>query len=216
MAELQITGIEPVKRKKGWFELVTRGRPPFLIDEETIYKNGLKAGDIISDPKWKKIKSESDLAWLKYKGMQILSRRMLSERDLRRKLSAERKPPATTDEALADLKRYGFYDDARYAAAFVRSQMARGVKSRLYLKKKLWEKGISEAIAGEILASELAEFDELSAVMELAEKKYGALRGLPKDRARSRLINFLRGKGFSWDVIREAVDRVASDESEES
>lgn len=215
MAELLIAGIEPVKRTKGWFELVIRGKPPFYIDQETLYRNNLKVGDIISEPKWKQIKSEADLAWLKYKGMQILSRRMLSERDLRRKLAAERKPQAVTDEAMADLKRFGFYDDSQFAAAFIRSQMAHGVKSKLYLKKKLWEKGIGEDVATEALGSELGEFDELSAVAQLARKKYKTLQNLPKEKARSRLINFLRGRGFSWDIIRHAIDAVAGEERDE-
>lgn len=207
MAELLITGIEPVKRKKGWFELAIKGKPPFFIDEETLVKNGLRISDIISESKFKRIKDDSDLAWLKYRGIQILSRRMISERDLRRKLSAERKSTDLRDKALDQLKSYGFYDDSKYAAAFIRSQMARGVKSKLYLKKKLWEKGIGEEIATEAMKTELAEFDEKSAVAALAAKKYRTLRDLPSDKARSRLINFLRGKGFSWDIIRSAIDK---------
>lgn len=216
MAEFVVAGIVPVKRKKGWFELDTKGRPPFLIDEETIVKNGLLVGELISEAKWKRIKDEADFAWLKYRGTQILSRRMISERDLRRKLSAERKSPALLDEAMTLLKRYGFYDDSIYAAAIVRSQMARGVKSKLFLKKKLWEKGIGEEIAKQVMAAELSEFDETSAVTELTRKKYRSLKNLPSDKARSRLINFLRGKGFSWDVIKKAVDETMSEEEDYS
>lgn len=215
MAELIIAGIEPVKRVKGWFELRIKGKPPFLIDEETIYKNSLRVGDIVSDARLQRVMQHSDLAWLKHRGMQILSRRMISERDLKRKLSAARKSPATRDEAMAHLKRYGFYDDSRYAAAFIRSQMARGVKSRLYLKQKLWEKGIDKEIAERAIETELESFDEESAVMELAKKKFKSLRHLPMDKARNRLISFLRGKGFSWDIINSAVKSVFTNETED-
>jgi len=194
---LVIAGIEPVKRGKGWFELRIKGKPPFFIDEETVYKNGLRAGDVISDARLQRVKQQADLAWLKHRGMQILSRRMISERDLGRKLSAERKSPAIIDEAMAQLKGYGFFDDSRFAAAFVRSQMARGVKSRLYLKQKLWEKGIDKEIADRVIETELEGFDEEAAVMELAKKKFRSLKRLPTDKARNRLISFLRGKGLS-------------------
>ncbi len=215
MAELVIAGIEPVKRVKGWFELRIKGKPPFLIDEETIYKNSLRVGDIISGASFQRINQHADLAWLKHKGMQILSRRMISERDLRRKLSAERKPPAIRDEAMAQLKRYGFFDDSRYAAALIRSQMSRGVKSRLYLKQKLWEKGIDKEIAEPAIETELEGFDEKDAVMELAKKKLRSLKRLPADKTRNRLISFLRGKGFSWDTINSAVKTVLANESED-
>lgn len=216
MAELLIAGIEPVKRVKGWFELKIKGKPPFLIDEETAYKNSLRAGGIISDAHLQRVMQQADLAWLKYKGMQILSRRMISEKDLRRKLSAERRSPAIRDEAMAQLKRYGFFDDSRYAAAFIRSQMARGVKSRLYLKQKLWEKGIDKEIAERAIETELEGFDEKDAVMELAKKKLRSLKRLPADKTRNRLISFLRGKGFSWDTINSTVKTVLANESEDS
>lgn len=215
MAELLIAGIEPVKRVKGWFDLTIMGKPPFLIDEETIYKNSLRVGDIVSDARLQRVKQQAELAWLKYRGMQILSRRMISEKDLRRKLSTERKSPAIRDEAMAQLKRYGFYDDIRYAAAFIRSQMARGVKSRLYLKQKLWEKGIDKEIAERAIETELEGLDEETAVMELAKKKFKSLRHLPIDKARNRLISFLKGKGFSWDTINSAVKSVLANEAEE-
>ncbi len=215
MAELLIAGIEPVKRKKGWFELTIKGKPPFLIDEETIYKDSLRVGDIISDARFQRINQHADLAWLKHRGMQILSRRMISERDLTRKLSAERKSPAIRDEAMAQLKRYGFFDDSRYAAALIRSQMSRGVKSRLYLKKKLWEKGIDKEIAEPAIETELEGFDEKDAVLELAKKKLRSLKRLPADKTKNRLISFLRGKGFSWDTINSAVKTVLANESED-
>jgi regulatory protein len=215
LAENLIVEIEPAKRKKGWFELKIRGRPPFLIDEETIFRNGLKAGDIISDPRLRSMKEEADLAWLKYRGMQILSRRMLSERDLRRKLSDERKPAELRDKAMSKLKEYGFYDDSIYAAAYIRSQMAHGIKSRLYLKKKLWEKGISQEISDSVIDKEFESFDEESAVRELASKKLRTLSNLPPEKARNRLVNFLRNRGFSWDLIRDAVDEAMARERED-
>jgi regulatory protein len=216
LAENLIVEIEPAKRKKGWFELKISGKPPFLIDEETVFRNGLKAGDIISDSRLRRVKEEADLAWLKHRGMQILSRRMLSERDLRRKLSAERKPAELRDKAMSKLKEYGFYDDSVYAAAYTRSQLARGIKSRLYLKKKLWEKGIPREISESAIDKELEGIDEESAVRELASKKLRTLSNLPPDKAKNRLVSFLRNKGFSWDLIRNVVALVMDQRRENS
>ena len=83
MAEQIVTGLEPVRRKKGWFELTVKGKPPFYIDEETIYKNSLKVGLIFSESRLKQVKEEADKAWLKHRALDILSRRMISEREPR-------------------------------------------------------------------------------------------------------------------------------------
>ena len=206
MAEYIITGLEPVKRKKGWFELYVRGKPPLFVNEETILKYDLAVGLIFSEAKIKKINNDSDLAWIKYRALQILNRRMISERDLRKKLAIERKPASAVTDVLAQLKGYGFVDDFKYAGAYIRSQLNRGAKSRLYLKKKLWEKGINAEIAAASIEEELGEYDETGAVIKLARKKYKTLQKLPPDKAKNRLINFLKGRGFGWDTIRAALD----------
>ncbi len=215
MAEHIITGLEPVKRKKGWFELVTKDGPPFYIDEETLYKNELSIGRILSEARLKQIKENADIAWLKFRSLQIISRRMISERDLKRKLSSERKPSATRDSAITWLKSFGYIDDHKYAGACIRSQLSRGGKSRLYLRKKLREKGISMEIAEEALDLELKEYDEISVVIELAKKKQRTLRNLPPLKAKQKLINFLRGKGFNWEAINKAAAVVINNEENE-
>jgi regulatory protein len=214
MAEYIVTGLEPVKRKKGWFELFIKDKPPLFVNEEVILTYDLAVGFIFSDAKLKKIKIDSDLAWVKYRAMQILNRRIISERDLRIKLSAERRSAAVVSEVLTQLKEYGFVDDLKYAGAYIRSQLSRGAKSKLYLKKKLWEKGINAEIALTAMNQELEEYDETGAVIELARKKYKTLQKLPPDKAKNRLISYLKGRGFGWDTIRATLENVINNKED--
>jgi regulatory protein len=204
VAEHIVTGLEPVKRKKGWFELNVKGKPPFYIDEETIYKNSVGVGEILSESRLKQIKEQSDRAWLKYRAFQILSRRTLPERELRRKLSAERRPAALRDEVLSWLKEYGYINDFQYACSYIRSQMSGGGRSRLYLKKKLFEKGINGETSELALNSELAEYDEEAIALELSRKKMKSLKDDKPLKAKQRLAAFLRSRGFGWDAINKA------------
>ena len=163
-------------------------------------------GEVLSEAALRKVKDEADIAWLKARGIQALSRRMISERDLRRKLTEEGRPKQLRDDVIAHLTRYGLLDDHKFAAALVRSQLAHGPRSRLYLKQKLREKGVSDEIAQEAIETEYAEFDEIGAVKEMAVKKYKTVKHLPPQQARGRVINFLRGRGFPWETIRKAID----------
>jgi len=214
VAELIITGLEPVKRKKGWFELNPKGKPPFYIDEETIYKNSLRVGDILSESRLKQIKEQADRAWLKYRAFQILSRRMVPERELRRKLAAERRSPALRDEVMLWLQRYGYVDDYKFACSCIRSQISRGGRSRLYLKKKLFEKGINGDISELALDTELVNYDEDSIVLELSRKKLKTLKGETPIKAKQKLTAFLRGRGFGWDSINKAVSTLSNNNPE--
>jgi len=104
MAEYIVTGLEPVKRKKGWFEMSIKNKPPLFVNEEIILKHDLAIGLIFSEASLKRIGQSSDIEWLKYRAMQILNRRMISERDLKQKLSAERRPKQARDEVINKLK----------------------------------------------------------------------------------------------------------------
>jgi len=205
MANYQIISLEPLKRRRNWHEIIFSGMEPLAIDDETIYRFSLKAGATVSESDYKKIKDAADLAYLKDKGMKIISRRMISERDLRRKLSAERRPANIRDAAVESLLKYGFIDDASYAAAYIRSQIAQGPKSKLYLKKKLWQRGIAAETAEKAIAAELDGYDIKESVRELARKKYKSLSRQSPEKARVKLINFLKGKGFGWEIIKYAI-----------
>jgi len=214
VADYLITSLNQA-RPKGWFELVVEGRPPFFIDAEAILRHSLRTGDTISEAKFRKIREEGDIAWLKYRAMQILSRRMISERDLRRKLSEERRPKDIREAVISQLKGYGFLDDMQFATSFVHTQMAHGPKSRPYLKKKLFEKGIYDPLATEAISRQLEGFDEKAAVKAIAEKKYKTVKHLPPQKAKLRVVNFLKSRGFSWGAIRDAIAEIFEDRGSE-
>ncbi len=210
MSDYVIASLNEAK-PKGWFELVIMGRPPLFIDAETVVRNSLRAGAIVTESQLRNVREEGDIAWLKHRGMQALSRRMISERDLLRKLSEERRQKAIRERVIAQLKEYGLLDDMQYATTFVRSQMARGPKSRLYLKKKLFEKGIYDPLATAAIDKQLEDFDEKAAVKAIAEKKYKTVRHLPPKQAKLRVVNFLKSRGFPWSAIKDAIDGIFAD-----
>jgi regulatory protein len=211
---LLIRGLEPTK-PKGWFELRVEGGPPFLVDGEIVLRHSLKTGDELSEGLYNSIRNEADIAWLKSRAMAILARRMISERDLRRKLSDERRPQAAREEVISLLKNYNLIDDAKYAESFVRTQVAHGPESKLYLKKKLRQKGIDDETAQNAIEAQFENFDEVAAVKKIASKKYKTVKHLPPQKARARVINFLRGRGFSWDIIKQAIADLFSGRAED-
>lgn len=218
MADLVINNIESAK-PRGWFLLQVTDKPSLLVNEEIVFKYSLRAGLAIAESFYWKIKREADINWLKAKGQQILARRMVSERDLRRKLTEEHRPKAVREEVIAQLREYGFINDAQYASSYIRSQLLKSPKSKLFLKKKLWEKGINPEIAEAAIDAEMEEVDEVAGVRALAEKKYKTLQHLPSRQAKTRLINFLRSRGFKWDTIKAAIEgiidgEIATDEME--
>ncbi len=94
----------------------------------------------------------------------------------------------------------GYLDDARYAAAFVRSSVSRG-RGPQRIGYELREHGVDDAIASQALAE--ADVDWHALACEQRIKKFG--REIPADyKERARQSRFLAGRGFYTDAIKAA------------
>src|SRR5205823_6007716 len=78
--------------------------------------------------------------------LRILGYRFNSEAELRRKLRAKRFDDATISETLARLRDEKWLDDERFAAAFVRTRVQKGI-GRLRIRRELMAVGIDDDVA---------------------------------------------------------------------
>ncbi|MGB5600688.1 MAG: regulatory protein RecX [Thiothrix litoralis] len=107
---------------------------------------------------------------------------------------------ASLDQVLDKLQDMGYLDDARYAAAFIRSSISRG-RGAQRISYELREHGVDNAIASQALAE--ADVDWHVLASEQREKKFG--REIPADyKERARQSRFLAGRGFYTDAIKAA------------
>jgi regulatory protein len=107
-----------------------------------------------------------------------------------------------------DLKKLGLIDDLNYAAAAIHTLQVGGSKSKRYIRSKLYQKGVDSETADKAVEAELAEYDETEAALKIAEKKFKSVKGLPVLKAKKRIADFLRGRGFNWDDINNALDKL--------
>jgi regulatory protein len=106
----------------------------------------------------------------------------------------------TLDQVLDKLQEMGYLDDARYAAAFIRSSVSRG-RGPQRISYELREHGVDIAIASHALAEADVDWHELAVEQRL--KKFGG--EIPADyKERARQSRFLAGRGFYTDAIKAA------------
>lgn len=209
----KITSLEPIKRKKHWFEIRFDNKLCFPVNDELILKYLLKVGKSLTKNESEKLRNEAEYLFLKKKALDILSRRRISERELRQKLRSERKFSHHTDKVIEDLKNMGFIDDLTFATSVINSSLVSGPKSKMYIRQKLYQKGVPKEIAEKAIESELADYDEGHAALELARKKFETVKSLPTLRAKKRIADFLRGRGFSWDIVNYCLNSLFIEES---
>ena len=203
-----VTSLEKIKRLKGWFELVLDKSVSFPVNDELILKYLIGKGKQYLPHEIREIREQGEYLYLKKKALDALGRRRLSERELRDKLKPVPKSSQHIDKLIDDLKRLGLVDDTAYANALIHSHQVTGKKSKRYIKNKLYQKGVPKELAEKAIDRELEEYDEAQIALQLAEKKYKTIRELPVLKAKKRIADFLAGRGFGWDDINYALDRV--------
>jgi len=136
--------------------------------------------------------------------LRALTRRDLSEREVRSWLAAREVPENDAEEWVERMIRLGYVDDARMATHLVDKLVDRGGKGRGVIVQKLTERGIDRTTASDAV-SHLDDDSQQQQATELAVARVSRMGTLSDEAARRRLHGFLARRGFSSTVIREAV-----------
>ena len=103
----------------------------------------------------------------------------------------------------------GLIDDKRYANRYVELRQDKPI-GRYAMKQKLRAKGIDEQIASDALES-IDDDSQLDAAKELAAKLARRYEKEEPYKRKTKLSQAVARRGFSWDIVREAVEYALSD-----
>ncbi len=138
------------------------------------------------------------------KAYRLLGMRARSEKELHAALARTGHAEEVIAQVLETCKEKRFIDDADFAKQFVHSRLRQRPTGRARLQVELQQKGI----AADTIAATLDEIFESSEITtqladQLAEKLRKRLASLPVPKARQRLADHLRRRGFDWEVIQQ-------------
>lgn len=141
--------------------------------------------------------------------LKLISARPLSERELTRLLEREFSAHPDLDQAiettLARLRDLHVLDDHRLAESLSHRYRHKGNR---FIRSVLKQKGLSE----EVIEQTLAECgDEYERAMEALQKKLYSVYRTPDEKSKTRLYSFLSSRGFSQDVIHQAMKALYED-----
>ena len=131
-----------------------------------------------------------------------LGRRDRTVAELRRHLAAKAVEPQTIDEAIDELTRQSYLDDARYARRYAEDRRTLDAWGPERIERKL----VAAGVECELIATALADRDggdELDAAVALLRRRW---RELPAtDRERERALGLLVRKGYDLELAYDAV-----------
>jgi regulatory protein len=138
----------------------------------------------------------------------LLSRRELSERQLRERLARRGLDAADIADAVARLLADGTLSDRRVAVAAARLEGAVRHRGRARALQKVLELGIDRDTAEAAVAEVFAELDESTLLdRALARRLRGRAARTLDERARAKLVRSLAAQGFAVEAILKKLAR---------
>lgn len=128
--------------------------------------------------------------------VRLLSRRDLTERQLRDKLQRNEFAAEQIDEAITELKRLGYLDDVRLKQHVLENLLGEKRHGLRSIQEKLRQLGYGHVSTGE-LRQHYPEEAEWENALRLLEKRFSAMHSEDF----SRLARFLANRGFSAEII---------------
>jgi regulatory protein len=135
----------------------------------------------------------------------LLKFRLRSEKELIWRLKRKKFDAATIKKVLEFLKEKDFINDKDFAKSWAESRLKRvwGLKK---IKEELKLKGIAQDTIDNQIAEIKKSYCEKEIVSEIIEKRTKRLKGIEPEKAKRRIYAYLLRRGFSQDVIIEALN----------
>ena len=128
--------------------------------------------------------------------LSLLDRKAWTTVRLDRKLREAGHPPEAVAEVLAQAEQRGLHSDRAFADAFCRDTIRRKTVGRTWLAARLREKGVPEALAGEVAAAHLTADEEERLCRQAAVSRWRRQRSTDQ-RAVASVQRFLASRGFA-------------------
>ena len=196
---MRITKVAPATRTTGRYNIFVDGHYSFSLDEFQLVQYSLHSGQEIDETKLAELQAESDFGKNYIRAVDLISRRLRSEREIRDYARRKQWDRDNTERVIARLYDRGYLNDLVFAQAFVRSRQSSRKYSRRRIERDLVNKGISHRIIQQALDEEAGMADDNDALTNLVAKKYHRYDDINKLKA------YLARAGFRYDDINRAI-----------
>lgn len=138
--------------------------------------------------------------------LRLLAHRAYSERKLTEKLRDKGFAEEAVREAIAACRQKKFLNDHEFARNFVEQRLETRPRAAHVLIGELLQRGISLRLAKEVIEESVSKETETESVKAMALKKWKQYAHLGGDVCFRRVSSYLARRGYSWELIREAIN----------
>lgn len=199
-----ITKITQQKKDSERYNIFLDEKYAFSVHETVLVKFGLTKGMFLEDWTIDEMVYEDEVSKAFNRGLHFLGFRMRSEFEVKTKLLEAGHGEAVVLEAIVKLRKLGFLDDESFSEALLQTQKKTSSKGPKAIQQELQRKGIGKELQDKILDT-YSEEEQVEVARKLAEKAAASNRSMPPRQLQQRIQNALLRKGYSFDIIQQAL-----------
>ncbi|MBI5096219.1 MAG: RecX family transcriptional regulator [Nitrospirae bacterium] len=136
-----------------------------------------------------------------------------SKKDLRERLLKKDYPAGVVERVIQRSESMGYLDDERFAVKFAMDAVRRKNAGPAVVRYGLQQKGIERRIIEETVGKVFQENEEREVAKRALSRKLEVRSKRSEGRGdeKKRLSDYLRRKGFSYDIIKAAIGEIEDD-----
>ena len=206
--ELKIIKIQKTTRKN-LYKITFDNDFEIQLYTEILLKFKLRSGDIIEEKDLKDILLQNQIYEAKNTSLRLLAKRMRTEKEIIDKLKQKKFEDSIIRQTINELKRINLINDEEFVDKFINNTITLNKNyGRYALLNKLIKFGISKNLANEKISKLLTDNDEYETALNAAKKKLINLKRYDESKKIQRLISFLSGRGYNWDIIKKVLSEL--------
>lgn len=191
-------------------ELDSGERLTLSYDAYSQYK--LSSGVNLSGDLYMEVYEESRKFECRSRGLAYLGVRARSVEEMKKYLKKKNFSDRDIDETVEYLKGKGYLDDYEFALLYTKDRMKSGKRGKDLIVRDLYRKGLRRKEIDRAVKACGADVPDEEAVYALAIKKYESVRS--KDHPAAKVSNYLRQRGFDYDIIKKVLKRLGEEVEE--
>ena len=206
----QVTALRPTRRDPERISVDLDGAFAFALPAQLVADERIEIGDALDEARVAALLGADQMARATEAALVFLAYRPRSEREVRDRLRRGGYEAEAIDHVIARLHEWRYLDDADFARRWVENRAAHRPRGKRLLQQELRTKGIDSETAREVIAE--ADLNEEAAAEGIARRRLPTYAGDDPAAIRRRLSAYLARRGYGYDVIRVALERVMGED----
>ncbi|MDD3095235.1 MAG: RecX family transcriptional regulator [Candidatus Neomarinimicrobiota bacterium] len=200
----RIVRITQQKRHPNRYNLFLDDDTRISVTDDMILEFSLSSGKELRDEDILKISLKADEVFTREKALELLSMREHSRRELSIKLRQKGYQAEIISKVLDNLESRNYISDTRFSGLYAEELIRSRRLGPLKVREKLFSRGISGDRIREILSG-YGQEEQAENCRYHFEKKRLQIREENPEKAAEKMIRYLQGKGFDWEIISRIV-----------